>query len=261
MHNAAFTALGLDARYEARDVAPADLERVVNSLRGEAILGANVTVPYKLAVMPFVDELTPAATAMGAVNTIITKGAKLTGHNTDAAGFTRALQEAGVTLKNKRVVMLGAGGAARAVAYALLQAGSSLYIYNRSPEKAVALAKDFAAYGTINILTVELAAGELAAAVRDCDVLVNTTSVGMEHGGLDPNTSPLPQGVLPARGFVSDIIYRPAKTKLLREAEAAGLRVQNGLPMLVYQGAESFECWTRQAPDTDVMLAAARALL
>lgn len=258
MHNAAFKALGLDGHYEALDVAPEALAEVVQSLRQEDIYGANVTIPYKLEVIPMMDKLSKAAKTIGAVNTIVNQHGELVGHNTDAAGFLQGLEDARLYLRKKVAVMLGAGGSARAIAYALLSSGvSKLWVYNRTPEKVSALLKDFSALGSIALLRQE----ELGFVCRHCDLLVNTTSVGMEKDGQDPQESPLMPEYLPKKGFVCDIIYRPAKTRLLEEAEAAGLDTQNGLPMLVYQGAEAFRLWTSHEPPTQVMLRAAREKL
>ena len=258
MHNAAFEHLGLNITYEAHDVPPAALAERVSSLRKENILGANVTVPHKQAVVPLLDALSDAAAAIGAVNTVIKDSVKddgrLVGHNTDAAGFLRALQEANFEPRGKRVVVLGAGGAARAVVYALLTAGvAELSVYNRTPERAQALADAFAHLGVVGVLEPD----NLDARVRGADALINTTSVGMARGGHDPDTSPLPGALLPYRGFVCDIVYRPSKTRLLRDAEAVGLRTQNGLPMLIYQGAEAFRLWTGRDAPVEVMRRAA----
>ena len=257
MHNAAFEQLGIAAHYEALDVPPDVLEETVNALRNADCYGANVTVPHKLAVVPFMDELTEAAKAIGAVNTIINMNGKLLGHNTDASGFLRALREGwGEFLTGKTAVMLGAGGAARAVAYALLSENVRVRVHNRTVEKAQALVAAFEALGDISVLD-----EGLESAVRTADLLINTTSVGMARGGVDPKTSPLPAGVLPSSGFVCDLVYRPAKTKLLRDAEAAGLATQNGLPMLVYQGAEAFERWTGREAPVEVMFQVLRKRL
>ena len=255
MHNAAFERLGIAAHCEARDVPPDAVEQTVSSLRSADCYGANVTVPHKLAVIPFLDRLTEAAESIGAVNTIVNENGKLLGHNTDASGFLQALREgAGFELSGRTAVMLGAGGAARAVAYALLKEGVTVCVYNRTFEKAQTLTEEFGTLGNIDVLE----EGGLEPAVQAADLLVNTTSVGMVRGGVDPETSPLPAGVLPSNGFVYDLVYRPAKTKLLRDAEAAGLVIQNGLPMLVYQGAEAFERWTGQEAPVETMF---RALL
>ncbi len=259
MHNAAFKELGLEARYEALDVLPEALALVMVMLRGREVYGANVTIPHKRAVIPYLDEVDDAARRIGAVNTIVNRGGKLTGHNTDAAGFLRALREdGGFEPEGKKVVMLGAGGSARAVAYALLAAKvASLGVFNRTLERAERLASDFETLGPLAVLT----GAELEPAVTSADLLVNTTSVGMAHDGRDPDVSPLPSGLLPRRGMVCDLIYRPARTRLLREAQAAGLKVQDGLPMLVYQGALAFSLWTGQEAPVEGMAGAAAAAL
>ena len=247
MHNAAFAQLGLDATYSALDVTSEQLPDVMARLREGESYGANVTVPHKLTVTPFMDELTDAARAVGAVNTVINRDGRLVGDNTDGVGFIRGLiEDADTEPRAKRAVLLGAGGAGRAVAYALLNAGvDRLQIFNRTQEKAEALGLEFSTYGDAE--TVDFRG--LETAVRGADLLVNTTSVGLEHEGIDPDLSPLPPGLLPNQGMVCDLIYRPEKTRLLKDAEGEGLKTQNGVPMLVYQGAASFRAWTgRDAP-------------
>jgi shikimate dehydrogenase len=258
MHNAAFKYLSLEAHYEAVDVKSEDLADMVQSLRDDDIYGANVTIPHKLAVMPMMDKLSKAAKMIGAVNTIVNQDGELIGHNTDAAGFLQGLEDEKVFLRKKVAVMLGAGGAARAIAYALLNSGvAKLWIYNRTSEKAAELVKEFAKVGSAAVLKEE----ELPFIIRQAEVLVNTTSVGMEHNGIAPDESPLPDGLLPKQGFVCDIIYRPAKTKLLHDARETNLKIQNGLPMLVYQGAEAFRLWTSQEAPAHVMMEAAKSVL
>jgi shikimate dehydrogenase len=258
MHNAAFKYLSIDGCYEAVDAAPEHLAELVQGLRDSDVYGANVTIPYKLAVMPMMDKLSKAAKMIGAVNTIVNQDGELVGHNTDAAGFLQGLEDEKIYLRKKVAVMLGAGGAARAIAYALLNSGvAKLWIYNRTPEKAVELVKEFMRVGSAAVLKEE----ELPFIIRQAEVLVNTTSVGMEHDGIAPSESPLPEGLLPKQGFVCDIVYRPAKTKLLHDAREANLKIQNGLPMLVYQGAEAFRLWTGQEAPAQVMMEAAKNML
>jgi shikimate dehydrogenase len=258
MHNAAFKYLSIDGCYEAVDVTSEQLSELVQGLREPGVYGANVTIPYKLAVMPMMDKLSKAAKTIGAVNTIVNQDGELVGHNTDAAGFLQGLEDEKIYLRKKVAVMLGAGGAARAIAYALLNSGvAKLWIYNRTPEKAVELVKEFMKVGSAAVLKEE----ELPFIIRQAEVLVNTTSVGMEHDGIAPNESPLPDGLLPRQGFVCDIVYRPAKTKLLHDAREANLKIQNGLPMLVYQGAEAFRLWTGQEAPAQVMMEAAKNVL
>jgi shikimate dehydrogenase len=258
MHNAAFKYLSIDGSYEAVDVTSDDLAEMVNSLREENVYGANVTIPHKIAVMPMMDKLSKAAKMIGAVNTIVNQKGELIGHNTDAAGFLQGLEDEKIYLRKKIAVMLGAGGAARAIAYALLNSGvAKLWVYNRTPEKAYEFVKEFLKVGSAAVLKEE----ELPFIIRQAEILVNTTSVGMEHDGAVPNESPLAEGLLPKQGFVCDIIYRPAHTKLLKDAKAAKLTIQNGLPMLVHQGAEAFRLWTDQEPPPQVMMEAAKNAL
>lgn len=263
MHNAAFKYLSIDGRYEAVDVTHEHLAELVQGLRDPNVYGANVTIPHKLAVIPMMDRLSKAAKTIGAVNTIVNQNGELVGHNTDAAGFLQGLEDEKIYLRKKVAVMLGAGGAARAIAYALLNSGvAKLWVYNRTQDKAAELVKEFAKVGSAAVLKQE----ELPFIIRQAEILVNTTSVGMEHsdakgGNKTPNESPLPDGLLPKQGFVCDIIYRPAKTKLLLDAREANLKIQNGLPMLVHQGAEAFRLWTGQEPPAQVMMEAARSLL
>lgn len=247
MHNAAFAALGLEARYEALAVQESELPEVVARLREADVYGANVTMPHKVAVMPLLDELSPEAQIIGAVNTIVNEGGRLTGHNTDARGFIRALTEDGTYDPESRdVVMLGAGGSARAVGLALLRAGATLGIANRTQVKAATLAAGLERYGDVGVIPTF----EVPRAVARASLLVNTTSAGHETHG--PDALPLPQGILP-REMVVDIIYRPAVTPLLEAAEAESLKTQNGVPMLVYQGAEAFTLWTGQDAPVEVM--------
>lgn len=255
MHNAAFRYLSLEAHYEAVDVAPENLAEMVQNLRDDDVYGANVTIPHKLAVMPMMDKLSKAAKTIGAVNTIVNQNGELVGHNTDAAGFLQGLEDERVYLRKKVAVLLGAGGAARAIAYALLNSGvAKLWIYNRTTEKAAELVKEFARVGSAAVLKED----ELPFIIRQAEILVNTTSVGMERGGVAPDESPLPDGLMPKQGFVCDIIYRPVRTKLLHDAREANLKIQNGLPMLVYQGAEAFRLWTGQEAPAHVMMEAAK---
>ena len=255
MHNAAFKALELDAHYEALSVAEAELSGVAERLRKRHVYGANVTIPHKRAVIPLLDALTPEAQMVGAVNTIFNRGGSLTGHNTDIGGFARALaKDGGYDAEGQDVVMLGAGGAARAVGLALLRAGANLGIANRTPAKAAALARDLGRYGNVAAVKPE----DLDRAVLRASLVVNTTSVG--HSTYTPERSPLPPGIVP-REMVVDIVYRPAETPLLRAAAAAGLRTQNGLAMLVYQGAEAFAAWTGRDAPVAVMFEALREVL
>ena len=253
MQQAALDALGLEARYEALDVPPDALAAAVAALRSPPWWGANVSVPHKESVVPLLDELRPTARRLGAVNTIVREGDRLVGDNTDLTGFARALDALGAFGAGTAAVVLGAGGAARAVVAALRDRGATVAVANRSVARAEALVAELGAGGAF-----VLAAGDLVSAVRGADLLVQTTTVGMAGG---PAGSPLPDGVVPEAGAVVDLVYRPARTPLLRAATAAGLVVQNGLPMLVWQGAAAFEAWTGRPAPADAMGRAAEAAL
>jgi shikimate dehydrogenase len=242
MHNAAFEALGLDWHYILLPTPPDQLEGVIGRIRPGELSGANVTIPHKQAVMAFLDEIDPAAQTIGAVNTIVRCGERLIGYNTDALGFKRALLETGLAVKDQPCAMLGAGGAARAVVYALQELGAQITVYARDVDKARVLATE------ARSLT------ELKRIDPATKLIVNTTPLG-----LSPNVtaSPWPDNVpFPASALIFDLINNPARTRLMQKAEQAGLRAVNGWSMLVYQGAAAFELWTGIEPSVDVMMQA-----
>jgi shikimate dehydrogenase len=254
---AALDAIVFDGTYQAWDVAPDGVGEFVDGLRAPGTLGINVTVPHKEAVIPFLDEVDDWASTAGAVNTIVNRGGRLTGHNTDGIGFLRALQDgAGFDPTGKRVLILGAGGAARGVVLALARAGAgSMVIANRTEERAGRLA------GLSESNGVSASACSLidaAGAAETADLIVNCTTVGMSHGP-DESGSPLSAEQIPSACLVNDLVYNPLETPLLREAARAGASVLGGIEMLVYQGAASFEMWTEQPAPVQVMLKAAIA--
>ncbi|NBC96585.1 MAG: shikimate dehydrogenase [Deinococcus-Thermus bacterium] len=265
MHDAAFAALGVDARYEAWDVPPSELAGTVARLREPDVLGANVTVPHKRAVMELLDRLAPEARAIGAVNVIAKTAAGLEGSNSDAEGFLRSLREAGVDPAGRHVRLLGAGGAARAVGWAFLRAGvARLEIVNRTHARAEELAADLAdgAGGRVTALI------EATAAPEAVGVWVQATSLGMRKQGRDPQERPVPAAVLEACArsatqppVAVDLVYRPRRTPFLRDAEAAGMTVVDGTGMLVHQGAVAFEAWTGRPAPVPTMRAALVAAL
>jgi shikimate dehydrogenase len=248
---AAFDFHGIAAQYEAWETPPEMLVAAVERLRRPDHLGANVTVPHKQAVMAMLDDVHPLARRIGAVNTIVNQDGRLVGYNTDAAGFLQGLErEAGYGVADKRALVVGAGGAARAVAFALLEGGvADLAIANRRPERAAALASDLQAQGSpVAIESLGTGFDDLSMAVAKADLLVNATSVGMRHTA-EEGASPVPPPLLRRDLFVYDLVYNPPETVLLRAAAAIGAPALNGLPMLIYQGAEAFTLWTgRQAP-------------
>ncbi len=250
--NAAFAASGIDARYALADVPPEDVERTVASLRTDAMLGANVTVPYKRDVIPFLNALSDDARALGAVNTIVNHAGRLSGLNTDVPGFAADLRAHDVVMQGRVVVLLGAGGAARAVAAALTAMGvGHLAIANRSIARAREITDQYPTVCTAYTLGSDALHDILPGAA----LLVNATSVGL-HGDATP-LDDAALALLPPAAVVYDLIYRP--TALLRYAAERGYRTIDGLGMLVHQGALAWEAWTGQPAPINVMWVAARA--
>ncbi|MCK6577230.1 MAG: shikimate dehydrogenase [Anaerolineae bacterium] len=247
MHNAAFAALGLtNWRYEKMAVPPDVLRHSLNEFRNHGLIGINVTIPHKRAVMPFV-KCDAQARAVGAVNTIDFR--TNIGTNTDVAGFMDDLAAHGVEVRGMRAIVLGAGGAARAAVYGLVQAGANVAILNRSPEHAVHLINEMGVNADLAILE----------SLRDADLIVNATPVGMSP---HVDASPVPDdAVLSAKVILYDMIYRPARTRLMAQVEAAGGVAVGGLGMLARQGAAAFTLWTSVAAPVETMLQAARAAL
>lgn len=256
MHNAALRALDLDYVYAAFHVDPDHLGEAVAGMRALEIKGLNVTVPHKLAAMEFLDEIAEEARVIGAVNTIANRSGQLSGYNTDAFGAMETLhREGGLEELPSQVALLGAGGAARAILYALLQRPEveKIALLNRTVERAESLALELDPEGgRVEVGRLDPRTG---AEIRDADLLINSTSVGM-HPHKD--TSPLERGTCLRPGMlVLDIVYKPLRTRLMEQAEAAGGRALNGLGMLVHQGARSFEIWTGEKPPVEVMMKAA----
>jgi shikimate dehydrogenase len=247
MHEAAYEELGLDARYVTFEPDPADLEAAIEGARALGVAGLNVTVPFKEAVRELVavDDL---AARVGAVNTVDYSGDEPTGHNTDVEGVRRAFAHHDVPLAGETAVVVGAGGAGRAAAFALRDADATVHVANRTVEKAEALAADVGA--TAHGLD------ELPAVLPDADVLVNATTVGMES-----DESPVPASALHAGLAVLDAVYAPLETRLLRDAAAAGATTVDGAWMLLFQGVAAFERWTGREAPVDAMDAALRARL
>ena len=252
MHNAAFAELGLDDwRYEAIDVEPQRFEEVVRSMVAQGYAGANVTIPHKLRALEVADTASAVAEIVGAANTLVFDDGAVHADNTDVEGFLTAMREhAPEAPGGMRALVLGAGGAARAVVYALLEAGAArVEVWNRHPERAEALVDDLASAAASGT---ELAA-TTAPALGRTDVLVNATSVGMMSPGSDPDVSvgphpikelPLSADELDDRIIVVDLVYRQDRTPLVRAAHARGLRCADGIDVLVHQGAVSFRLWT-----------------
>jgi shikimate dehydrogenase len=250
MHNAAFQALSLDWIYLPFRVAKADLSKALYGIRGLNIRGVSVTIPHKVIVTAVLDELDPLAMDIGAVNTILNSGGKLKGFNTDAPGFIRAFTERNIELENRNVVVLGAGGAARAVCFALAENKASVTVLNRTVEKAEALASDISEAGIKQVRIAGLNSDNLKSALKDADILVNTTSTGMNP---DINSTLVSADMIKPGMIVYDIVYNPLRTRLLAEAESARARTISGIEMLLWQGVQSFEIWTGMKAPVEIM--------
>jgi len=258
----AFAHHGLPERYELWETDTTELEERVRGLRTGACLGANVTIPYKEKVIPYLDRLDSLVERAGAVNTIVNEHGYLAGYNTDVIGFARALENAGFAARGQRVVILGAGGAARAVGVALVEAGIAEIaltdiLSSRSEALAVAL-RSLAPVTTVRVCSLD--DESLPKAANACQLLVNCTPVGMRHSSSEGQL-PLSAAMIPPGIVVFDLVYNPLVTPLLAAAQARGARIIGGLTMLVYQAAASFRLWTGlEAPEKEMMAAAQKAL-
>ena len=255
MHNTAFRLLGLDYVYLCFEVTEKTLPEAVNGLKACGIRGFNLTMPNKNRMLDLLDECTPAARLVGAVNTVLQENGRLIGYNTDGVGFLRSLREAGTDIRGKKVVLLGAGGAASAIAaQAALDGAAELTVFlrpnSRFYERTERLAASLNQETACSTCCCDIGdAAYLRGLLETADVLVNATPVGME-----PETDQclIPdQSWLPSSLTVADIIYHPRKTKLLELAEQAGCRICPGLGMLLYQGAEAFRIWTGKEMPVD----------
>lgn len=248
MHNAAFDALGMDYTYVAFDVNPAELQKAIEGARSLNIRGFNVTIPHKIEVMKYLDEIDDVARLIGAVNTIDFKNLK--GYNTDGIGAVRAIEEV-TSIKNKNVVIAGAGGASRAISFYIAKYGAdSLTILNRNVDKAQSLAGDVSNSGLIDDVKSD-SINEINAYLADADILVDTTPLGM-HPHI--NDQPIATAEnMHDELVVFDAVYNPNETVLLKQAIEAGAKPVYGIKMLLYQGAESFKIWTGADAPVDIM--------
>ena len=266
MHNAAIEALGLDYIYVPFDVAPGSLRQATDGIRALGLAGVNVTIPHKETVIPFLDEVEDGAREVGSVNTVANVGGRLVGSSTDGQGFMRSLEEAGFAAAGSKAVVLGAGGAGRAVTFALLAAGAEVAVFDEAPGKAQNLAED--ARGRIQDSGVRIQdsgfriqgpavlspqSSALSTELAEANLLVNCTPVGMRPR---QDEIPVAPELLRPGLLVYDLVYNPVRTRLLDAAEVAGARTVSGVKMLVYQGAISFRTWTGVDPPADVMEAA-----
>ncbi len=245
MHNAAFKVLNMDWAYVAFDVNPSNLNSAIEGAESLGIKGFNVTIPHKIEVMKYLDEIDEVASLIGAVNTIDFKNMK--GYNTDGIGAVKAIEEA-TSIKNRKVVVAGAGGASRAISFYIAKYGAeSLTILNRNVEKAQRLADDINLIDEVKADSIK----NIKNHVADADILIDTTPVGM-HPNVDDDA------IVSAEDMhedlvVFDAVYNPNQTSLIKEAIKANAKPVYGIKMLLYQGAESFRIWTGQNPPVDVM--------
>lgn len=254
MHNAAFAHLGLNCRYLAFDVDESTLPVAVEAMRALHIRGANLSMPNKVSVMDYLDEIAPEAALAGAVNTIVNESGRLIGRNTDGDGWLRGIRELGVDLKGQKLTLVGTGGAAKAIlSTAALSGASEIAVFNRRSRRwpdAEALVDQIHSRTGCPIQLWELnnddpaCRNRLGSEIASSTLLTNATNVGM--GALEGRTWLPDPAFLRPELAVSDVIYAPAETELLRLARAAGCRVQNGGPMVLYQGAIAFRYWTGQ---------------
>ncbi len=250
MHNAAFEALKLDYVFLAFKVKPSEVGNAISGMRALTIHGLNVTMPHKNAVIKYLDEVDPAGKVIASANTILNKDGRLLGFNTDGVGALNALEQNGVEPRGKKVLLLGAGGAAKAIAYTLLQEADELVILNRTPKPAAELANLLKQKFHKKINAGELSPSAVKDNLADSDVLINATSVGMNPNA---NLTPVAPEWLKPDLAVMDIVYNPLETKLAKDAKVVGAKVVSGVEMLIYQGAASFEIWTACKAPVEVM--------
>lgn len=251
MHNTAFQDLGLDFVYVPFSVHPDDLEGAVRGVRALGIVGVNLTIPHKERVIEFLDWVSEDAKRIQSVNTIHNCDGVLKGYSTDGPGFIRALEASGKSPVGSNAVVVGAGGSARATVYALATVGADVTILNRTFDRALEVAEHLnSVLGEGTVKPMALDDPDACRFVRKADLLVNCTPVGMHP---HPDAQPIPSEWLHAGLFVFDQIYNPLETKLLRAARAVGAQWANGVKMLVFQGALSFDIWTGQTPPVQAM--------
>ncbi len=253
MHNAALEDLDLDYVYEAFHVKAEKLESAVEGFRALEIQGVNVTIPHKVKIMQYLDEIEKTAKKLGAINTIKNENGYLKAKNTDGEGALKAIKDEGFEPKGKTAVMFGAGGAARAVAFYLLTEINEFYIVNREEDFNLAdqLKQNLSQYYDKPISTIKLENEEkVRKTLNNSDILINTTPVGM-HPHSD--NTPVKKEWLHSSLFVFDVVYNPMETKLLREAKEVGCKTQSGINMFVNQGWLAFKWWTGKEPNADLM--------
>ncbi|MCL5112802.1 MAG: shikimate dehydrogenase [Candidatus Marsarchaeota archaeon] len=258
MHNAAFRKLGMDAVFLAFDVPPESLKPMIDMMRGTGMKGMTLTSPHKIEVMNYIDRIDPKAKAIGAVNTVINRNGVLTGYNTDAPGFIKAIKKVTVT-KGKKFVVLGAGGAARAFVFEILESVSnpSITILNRHLSKALEVKKDAEELGYSGIRALKLDDTNLELALGSADIVANATNITLENA----SATPVPKRLLKKGMVVFDANYVPLENRLVRDARASGCKVVTGKDLLLYQGVVAFKLFTGvEAPEREMLGAIDSAL-
>lgn len=260
MHNCVFEKLGLDYCYMPVEVSRKNLQAVFSGLTKMNVAGFNVTIPHKISIMEYLDELDPLAATIGAVNTICVKNGKTIGYNTDGKGFIQSLEkEANISVKGKRIFLVGCGGAARAIAMTLaFQDVNKIYILNRTMEKAEELAGEINTNIRQCTEVVEQSLDSQREMIQTCDILINTTSLGMHP---QEDVLPVDASLLSPNLIVADIVYNPLMTKLLRTAKDMECTIIPGLGMLVYQGVAAFKIFTDIEPSVKEMSEMAYSLM
>ncbi|MHA2048559.1 MAG: shikimate dehydrogenase [Promethearchaeota archaeon] len=250
MWNPALKELGLDFIYVAFNIRPEDLEKAINGMRAIGIKGMNVTVPHKQNVMKYIDEIDPIAQKIGAVNTIKNDGGILKAKNTDAEGAKKSLLEKGCKVEGKNVLILGSGGVARSITYILAEDANKIIVTDLVEDKALLIAREIKELMGISIVGKVSSEKNLKEAIKNSDILINATPIGMS-----PNieTTPISMDLLHQDLFVFDVVYNPLTTRLLREAAEVGCKTLGGLDMLINQGMLAFEWWTNKKPNKDLM--------
>ena len=250
IHNMAFRKLGLNAIYLAFQVKSENLVRAVEGFKALNIQGFNVTIPHKTSIMSLLDKIDPLAEKIGAVNTVKNVDGKLFGYNTDGLGALQALKKSKVKLDNKKIVLIGAGGAGKALAFTFANYAKEMVILNRTEEKAVKLSKTISENFSLQVKGLKLTQENLKNELKNADLLVNATSLGM-YPNVDE--TPVDKNLINQNLVVFDVVYNPLKTRFLKEAEEKGAKIVNGLSMFIYQAVEAFKIWTGMNPPVKTM--------
>ncbi len=250
IHNMAFRKLGLNAIYLAFQVKSENLVRAVEGFKALNFQGFNVTIPHKTSIMSLLDKVDPLAEKIGAVNTVKNVDGKLFGYNTDGLGALQALKKSKVKLDNKKIVLIGAGGAGKALAFTFANYAKEMVILNRTEEKAVKLSKTISENFSLQVKGLKLNYENLRNELKNADLLVNATSLGM-YPNVDK--TPVDKNLINQNLVVFDVVYNPLKTRFLKEAEEKGAKIVNGLSMFIYQAVEAFKIWTGLNPPVKTM--------